>query len=94
MNEVLKFFLYRRTWIALLMGFSSGLPLLLTITVLQAWLTQAEVNLATIGLMGLVGLPYNVKFLWAPLIDRFYISSLGRRRFWIFFSQTARGIFR
>lgn len=93
MNEVLKFFLYRRTWIALLMGFSSGLPLLLTITVLQAWLTQAEVNLATIGLMGLVGLPYNVKFLWAPLIDRFYLSSLGRRRFWIFFSQTALVIF-
>jgi PAT family beta-lactamase induction signal transducer AmpG len=57
---------------ALLMGFSSGLPLLLaTGSVLQAWLKEAGVDLGTIGLFALVGLPYTLKFLWAPLLDRF-----------------------
>jgi PAT family beta-lactamase induction signal transducer AmpG len=87
MNDSLKVFLYPRTWLALFMGFSSGLPLLLTITVLQAWLSYNDISLATIGLMGLIGLPYSVKFLWAPLIDRFYVNYLGRRRFWLFLSQ-------
>jgi MFS transporter, PAT family, beta-lactamase induction signal transducer AmpG len=87
MNDSLKVFLYPRMWLALFMGFSSGLPLLLTITVLQAWLSYNDISLATIGLMGLIGLPYSVKFLWAPLIDRFYVNYLGRRRFWLFLSQ-------
>lgn len=78
-----------RLWIAALMGFFGGLPLLLTITILQAWLTREEVSLTTIGLFGLVGLPYAVKFLWAPLLDRFQPLTLGRRRGWLLLSQLA-----
>ena len=76
-----------RAWIALLMGFASGLPLLLTLTVLQAWLTQSDISLVTVGMIGLVGLPYNFKFLWAPLLDRFYFMTLGRRKSWLLISQ-------
>jgi PAT family beta-lactamase induction signal transducer AmpG len=76
-----------RLWLAALMGFFGGLPLLLTITILQAWLTREAVSLTTIGLFGLVGLPYATKFLWAPLLDRFQPLALGRRRGWLLLSQ-------
>ena len=76
-----------RLWVAGAMGFASGLPLLLTLTVLQAWLTDNEVSLTTIGFAGLVGLPYTVKFLWAPLLDRFKPLGLGRRRSWLMIFQ-------
>jgi len=69
--------------VALLMGFSSGLPLLLTGSVLQAWMTDEGVDLGTIGLFALVGLPYTLKFVWAPLTDRFSVPLLGRRRGWL-----------
>lgn len=73
---------------ALLMGFASGLPLLLTGSVLQAWMTESGVDLGTIGLFALVGLPYTLKFLWAPLFDRFTLSRrLGRRRGWLLLTQ-------
>lgn len=78
-----------RLWLAALMGFASGLPLLLTLTVLQAWLTQEGVSLATIGMAGLVGLPYSIKFLWAPFVDRFKPLALGRRRGWLLTAQVA-----
>ena len=78
-----------RLWLAALMGFAGGLPLLLTLTVLQAWLTQEGVSLATIGMAGLVGLPYSIKFLWAPLVDRFKPLALGRRRGWLLITQVA-----
>jgi len=71
----------------LLMGFSCGLPLLLTISVLQAWMKEEGVDLTVIGLMALVGLPYTVKFLWAPFLDRFTLPFLGRRRGWMLVSQ-------
>jgi len=76
-----------RMLVALVMGFSCGLPLLLTITVLQAWMTEAGVDLTVIGLMSLVGLPYTVKFLWAPLLDRYTPPFLGRRRGWLLAAQ-------
>ncbi len=76
-----------RMLVALLMGFSSGLPLLLTGSVLQAWMTEEGVDLGTIGLFALVGLPYTLKFLWAPLVDRFAIPLLGRRRGWLLLTQ-------
>jgi len=76
-----------RLWLAGAMGFASGLPLLLTLTVLQAWLTQTGVSLTTIGFSGLVGLPYALKFLWAPLLDRFKPLGLGRRRSWLLIFQ-------
>jgi PAT family beta-lactamase induction signal transducer AmpG len=76
-----------RLWIAALMGFFGGLPLLLTITILQGWLTREGLSLTTIGLFGLVGLPYALKFLWAPLLDRFEPLAMGRRRSWLLLSQ-------
>lgn len=68
----------------LLLGFASGLPLPLTGGTLQAWLTIAGVDLTTIGIFSLVGVPYIIKFMWAPLMDRFVPTWLGRRRGWIF----------
>jgi len=79
----------RRMLVALVMGFASGLPLLLTISVLQAWMKEEGVDLAVIGLMALVGLPYTLKFLWAPVLDRYTIPIFGRRRGWLLIAQTA-----
>ncbi len=77
----------RRIGMMLPLGFASGLPLALTAGTLQAWLTVDGVDLQTIGLFSLVGLPYAVKFLWAPLMDRFGLPWLGRRRGWILATQ-------
>jgi PAT family beta-lactamase induction signal transducer AmpG len=77
----------RRMLVAFVMGFSSGLPLLLTLTVLQAWMKESGVDLTTIGLMSLVGLPYTLKFLWAPLFDHYRLPFFGRRRGWLLVSQ-------
>lgn len=76
-----------RMLVALLMGFVSGLPLLLTGSVLQAWMTEEGVDLGTIGLFALVGLPYTLKFVWAPLMDRYTPALLGRRRGWLLIIQ-------
>ena len=69
------------------LGFASGLPFYLTSTTLQAWMTQANVDLTTIGIFSLVGLPYSLKFLWAPLLDRYVPPFLGRRRGWLVITQ-------
>lgn len=79
----------RRMLVSLVMGFASGLPLLLTLSVLQAWMKEEGVDLAVIGLMALVGLPYTLKFLWAPVLDRYTIPIFGRRRGWLLIAQTA-----
>lgn len=76
-----------RMLVALFMGFSSGMPLLLTGSLLQAWMTKEGVDLTTIGLFALVGLPYTLKFAWAPLLDRFTFPLLGRRRGWLLLIQ-------
>ena len=73
----------------LFLGFASGLPLALTGQAMQAWLTVDGVDIATIGFLGLVGVPYTFKFLWAPLMDRFEPPFLGRRRGWLVLSQLA-----
>lgn len=67
----------------LFLGFSSALPLALTGSTLQAWFTQAGVSIVAIGALTLIGLPYNLKFLWAPIMDRFVPPLMGRRRGWI-----------
>ena len=69
------------------LGFASGLPLALTGQAMQAWLTTSGVDIATIGFLSLVGLPYTFKFLWAPLMDRFDLPLLGRRRGWLVLTQ-------
>ncbi len=71
----------------LLLGFSSGLPLALTSSTLQAWFTVAGVDITTIGALSLVGLPYVFKFVWAPILDRFIPPLWGRRRGWILITQ-------
>lgn len=72
-----------------LFGFASGLPLLLTNSTLQAWMKDSRVDLGLIGLSALIGLPYNLKFLWSPILDRFTPPFLGRRRGWILIFQLA-----
>lgn len=71
----------------LLLGFSSGLPLFLTSRTLQAWMKDAQVDIGVIGWFSLVGLPYTLKFLWSPLLDRFIPPFLGRRRGWLAITQ-------
>ncbi|MDZ7698736.1 MAG: AmpG family muropeptide MFS transporter [Deltaproteobacteria bacterium] len=88
-SSILKVMFSPRMLVALVMGFACGLPLLLTISVLQAWMTQEGVDLTVIGMMSLVGLPYTVKFLWAPFLDRFTLPFLGRRRGWLLVFQVA-----
>jgi PAT family beta-lactamase induction signal transducer AmpG len=84
-------YLRPRVLIVLLLGFSSGLPLALSGSTLLVWMTESGVNLGTIGLFALVGTPYTLKFLWAPVADAIdvpYLSRwLGRRRGWLVFSQ-------
>ncbi len=71
----------------LFLGFASGLPFYLTNQTLQAWMTTANVDLTTIGIFSLVGLPYSLKFIWAPLLDRYVPPFLGRRRGWLVITQ-------
>ncbi|MDA0340378.1 MAG: AmpG family muropeptide MFS transporter [Proteobacteria bacterium] len=84
-------YLKRRVIVVLLLGFASGLPLLLSFGTLSAWLREADVERTAIGLFALVGLPYALKPLWAPLMDGVEIPvltrMLGRRRGWMVLSQ-------
>lgn len=86
-SSFLQTFANRRMAVMLPLGFASGLPLPLTTGTLQAWLTVAGVDLRTIGVFTLVGLPYTLKFLWAPVMDRFVPPWLGRRRGWMLATQ-------
>ena len=88
-RSMLNVILSGRMLVALMMGFSCGLPLLLTISVLQAWMKEEGMDLTVIGMMALVGLPYTLKFLWAPFLDRFTLPFLGRRRGWLLVAQVA-----
>ncbi|WP_460451427.1 AmpG family muropeptide MFS transporter [Alsobacter sp. SYSU BS001988] len=91
--DALKVYLRPRVLVVVLLGFSSGLPLALTGTTLSVWMTEAGVNLSTIGLFSLVGLPYTLKFLWAPVVDALdaplLSRLLGRRRGWLMATQLA-----
>jgi PAT family beta-lactamase induction signal transducer AmpG len=79
-----------RLFVVTVLGFASGLPLALTGQALQAWLSVEGIDIATIGFLSLVGLPYTFKFLWAPLMDRFeLLPRLGRRRGWLVATQLA-----
>ena len=89
--EAVAVFFKPRVLIVLLLGFASGLPLALSGSTLSVWMTESGVDLKTIGLFSLVGLPYTIKFLWAPLVDALNVPLLsrwlGRRRGWLVFSQ-------
>jgi len=81
--------LNRRIGVTLLLGFSSGLPLALSGSTLQTWLATLHVDITTIAAFSLVGLPYSLKFLWAPFMDRYALPFMGRRRGWILLMQLA-----
>ena len=76
-----------RLAVVIVLGFASGLPLALTGQAMQAWLSMEGLDVATIGFLSLVGLPYTFKFLWAPLMDRFELPGFGRRRGWLVLTQ-------
>lgn len=88
-TSVIKVLLSRRMVVALIMGYAAGLPLELTSFVLKTWMREEGVDLAVIGLFALVGLPYTLKFLQAPLLDRFSLAGFGRRRGWMLIFQSA-----
>src|ERR1019366_3244187 len=89
--DALAVYLQPRVLIVLFLGFSSGLPLALSGATLLVWMRESGVDLGTIGLFALVGTPYTVKFLWAPLTDALDVPLLsrwlGRRRGWLVFTQ-------
>src|SRR5512143_1155169 len=77
----------RRMLICVFTGFSSGLPLYLLLNLLPAWLRSEHVDLKSIGLLALIQLPFTWKFLWSPLMDRYGLPLLGRRRGWMLVTQ-------
>ncbi|MEN3378101.1 MAG: transporter, family, beta-lactamase induction signal transducer AmpG [Hyphomicrobiales bacterium] len=89
--DALAVYLRPRVLIVMFLGFSSGLPLALSGSTLQVWATEGGVDLRTIGLFAIIGTPYTIKFLWAPLVDALDLPllsrPLGRRRGWLVFSQ-------
>lgn len=90
-RETMAVYLQPRVLIVLFLGFSSGLPLALSGSTLLVWMRESGVDLGTIGLFALVGTPYTLKFLWAPLVDALHVplltKLLGRRRGWLVFAQ-------
>jgi PAT family beta-lactamase induction signal transducer AmpG len=90
-TEALAVYLQPRVLVVLLLGFSGGLPLALSGATLRVWLRESGIGLETIGLFALVGTPYTIKFLWAPVVDALDVPILarlfGRRRGWLVFSQ-------
>jgi PAT family beta-lactamase induction signal transducer AmpG len=91
MAEMLAVYLKPRVLIVLFLGFSAGLPLALSGSTLRVWLRESGIGLETIGLFALVGTPYTIKFLWAPVVDALDVPILspllGRRRGWLVLSQ-------
>ena len=77
----------RRLLVLILLGFASGLPLFLTGSTLRAWMTDEQWSLVSIGLLAFVTLPYSLKVFWAPLLDRYALPGLGRRRGWMLLMQ-------
>ena len=77
----------RRMLVCVFTGFSSGLPLYLLLNLLPAWLFSEGISLREIGAMALIQLPYTWKFLWSPLVDRYALPGLGRRRGWMLATQ-------
>ena len=88
-SPYLEVFRSPRIAAVLLLGFSSGLPLALTGGTLQAWLTVSQIDIVTIAWFSWIGLPYALKFIWAPLMDRYVPPFLGRRRGWMFLTPGA-----
>src|SRR5918912_802537 len=89
--DAVAVYLKPRVLVVMFLGFSAGLPLALSGSTLLVWMRESGVDLGPIGLFELVGTPYTIKFLWAPVIDALDVPLLtrwlGRRRGWLVFSQ-------
>ncbi|WP_133127141.1 AmpG family muropeptide MFS transporter [Legionella nagasakiensis] len=77
----------KRLFIVFILGFSSGLPLSLLSSTLQAWFAEAGMSVLATGMLSLLGLPYVYRVLWGPVLDRYSLFSLGKRRSWILSMQ-------
>lgn len=88
-QSLLKVFESPKMVALLLLGFASGLPLLLIGSTMKAWMTEEGIDVKAIGWIGLTSLPYSLKFLWSPIVDRFRLPFLGRRRGWLILMQIA-----
>ncbi|WP_143531404.1 MFS transporter [Rodentibacter trehalosifermentans] len=86
-NSLFSQIFTRQMLICVFTGFSSGLPLFVLLQMLPVWLTDKQLSVELIGAVTGVMLPYGLKFLWAPLLDRYFPSFLGRRRSWLLISQ-------
>ncbi len=88
-NQLLKEIFSKKMALCLSLGFASGMPLFVVLTLLGAYLRKEGVNLKEIGLFSLIMIPYTWKFVWSPLVDRYNLFHLGRRRSWMLISQIA-----
>ncbi|MCF6775103.1 MFS transporter [Thiotrichales bacterium 19X7-9] len=86
-DDIITVITSRKMMVMLLLGFSSGLPLLLSISTLIAWFSQSDISTEKIGLLTLISAPYTFKFIWSPIMDRFSLPFLGHRRGWILVMQ-------
>ena len=88
-NQLLKEIFSKKMALCLSLGFASGMPLFVVLTLLGAYLRKEGVNLKEIGLFSLIMIPYTWKFVWSPLVDRYNLFHFGRRRSWMLISQIA-----
>ena len=86
---ILRSLLSKPMWVVLLLGFSSGLPIMLLYSSIKIWLRREGVELSTIGFLSWITIPYSFNYLWAFLLDRFIPSKMGRRRSWMLITQLA-----
>jgi MFS transporter, PAT family, beta-lactamase induction signal transducer AmpG len=86
-SELLESLKKKRMWINFLLGFSAGLPIMLVLNLVKIWARREGVDLTTVGLLGLVGIPYSLNFIMGPFVDSYEIKRIGRRRSWLFAAQ-------
>ena len=86
-KELLESLKRKRMWINFFLGFSAGLPIMLVLSLVKIWSRREGIDLGTVGLLGLVGIPYSLNFLMGPFVDSFENKKIGRRRTWLFVSQ-------
>jgi PAT family beta-lactamase induction signal transducer AmpG len=87
LSSFFKAYFSKKMLIVFLLGFSSGVPLLLIGGTLKIWMAREQVDISTIGYFSWVGLSYSLKFVWAPILDRFTLFAAGRRRSWMLTTQ-------
>ena len=90
MNNRFLFFFTEKPLKMLMLGFSSGLPILLVFSTLSVWLTKAGIERSTVTLFSWAGFAYAFKFLWSPLVDKVsvpFFSNMGHRRSWLLVAQ-------